>query len=70
MEELIFGRKKFEFFEGKVTLYETTITVKAFPNEDEKIFTRRIMEKYGRHNGTFEIVFKKARPDYAIVHLE
>jgi hypothetical protein len=67
MESLKFGRKVFSFDEAGPVLRSTSVTEKAMPDEDEKTFTRRLVEKFKGQQGTIEIVFKRGRPDYAII---
>ena len=69
MELVKYGRKKFSIVEGKTILTSTSITEKSLPGENEEAFTHRLTRKYANHRGTIEIVFKKGRPDYAIITL-
>jgi hypothetical protein len=67
MKVINFGRRRYTFANGSVELMRTDITERSLNGEDEDAFTRRLMRKYGNSEGTIEIVFKKGRPDYAIV---
>ena len=67
MESIRFGRKVFSFDNGSAVLTSTCVTEKARSDEDEKAFTVRLMEKYKGQSGTIEVVFKRGRPDYAII---
>ena len=69
MKVINFGRRRYSFARGSVELMRTDITERSLNGEDEEAFTRRLMKKYGSREGTIEIVFKKGRPDYAIVTL-
>lgn len=64
---LDYGHKLFSLSGGEMELTTTTITEKAFPAEDEESFLKRLLHKYGKSEGTVEIVFKKGRPDYAVI---
>jgi hypothetical protein len=70
MQTIQFGRKIFSFGKGEPVLESTSITEKALSHEDECAFTRRILQKYDSEQGTIEIVFKRGRPDYAIITFE
>jgi len=70
MKVINFGRRRYSFAQGCVELTRTDITERSLNGEDEEAFTRRLMKKYGASEGTIEIVFKKGRPDYAIVTLK
>ncbi len=67
MQIIKYGRRKYNFADGRVELTGTSITEKASGGEDEQAFTRRLMKKYGNNQGTVEIVFKNSSPDYAII---
>ncbi len=67
MQSMKFGRKVFSFNGDGAVLKSTSITVKAMPDEDETAFTRRLVEQYKGREGTIEVVFKRGRPDYAII---
>jgi hypothetical protein len=58
------------FARGTAKLEQITLTEKAFPGEEETQFVDRLLQRYRDKNGTFQIVFKNGRPDYAIVTLE
>ena len=45
----------------------TSINERPLIGEDENAFAKRLTKMYGKGNGTIEIVFKKGRPEYAIV---
>ena len=70
MKVINFGRRKYEFANGTVELMRTDITERSLKGEDEQSFTKRLMKKYGKREGTFEIVFKNSRPNYAIVTIK
>lgn len=70
MQVINFGRRKYAFSNGMVELTRTDITERSLNGEDEEAFTKRLMEMYGKKEGTIEIVFKRGRPDYAIVTFE
>ncbi|HMT20331.1 MAG TPA: hypothetical protein PKE20_03640 [Promineifilum sp.] len=65
-----YGRVTMSFANGRAKLQQITITEKAFPGEDDEQFVARLLKHYGDKNGTFQIVFKNGKPDYAIVTLE
>ena len=67
MQTIRYGRKIFAFDEGGAVLTSTSVTEKALPDEDERTFTRRLVEQYKGQQGTIEIVFKSGRPDYAVI---
>lgn len=67
MQKITYGRKVFAFDEGGAVLTRTSVTQKALPEEDEKTFTRRLVEQYEGQRGTIEVVLKSGRPDYAIM---
>jgi len=67
MDHIKFGRKIYSFDNGDVVLKSTSVTEKALPNEDERTFTRRLVEKYQDQRGVIEVVFKRGHPDYAII---
>jgi len=69
MERVEYGHKTFLFAKGIAKLTSTSITVKSLPGENEKAFTHRLMQRFGNQEGTIEIVFKKGRPNYAIITL-
>ena len=69
MKVINFGRRRYEFANGNVELTRTDITERSLNGEDEEAFTKRLMKLYGNREGTIEIVFKKGRPNYAIVTL-
>jgi hypothetical protein len=50
-----------------VVLESTSVTERALPNEDERTFTRRLVNKYQDQRGVIEVVFKRGLPDYAII---
>jgi len=58
------------FANGRAKLEQITVTEKAFPGEDKDQFVDRLLKRYTDKNGTFQIVFKNGKPDYAIVTLE
>ena len=68
-QSMQFGRKVFSFDEGGAVLKITSVTEKALPDEDEMTFTYRLLEKYKGQKGTIEVVFKRGRPDFAIITL-
>ena len=61
------GRRKLTFDNGENTVTSTSVTERSLVGEDETTFLRRLMEKYGHHQGTIEVVFKNGKPDYATV---
>lgn len=65
-----FARKILSFSGGAALLKKVSITERPLPDEDENGFTRRLLEKYGKQQGTMEIVLRNDRVDYAIVTLE
>lgn len=67
MQPLKYGRKVLALDEGTAALMTTVVTEKALPSEDETAFTNRLLSKYTDQRGTIEIVFKRGRPDYAIL---
>lgn len=67
MESINYGRMVFSFNEDQTVLESTSVTEKALAHEDEKAFTRRLLKKYKGRCGTLEVVFKRGRPDYAII---
>ena len=67
MQRLQYGRKVFCFDENGAALKSTVVTEKALSGEDETAFTDRLMQKYAGQRGTLEVVFKRGRPDYAII---
>jgi hypothetical protein len=67
MQSMKFGRKVFSFNGDGAVLKSTSVTEKAMPDEDEAAFTRRLVERYKGREGTIEVVFKRGRPDYAII---
>ena len=69
MKVINFGRRRYAFAHGSVELMRTDITVRSLNGEDEEAFARRLMQIYGDREGTIEIVFKRGKPDYAIVTL-
>jgi len=69
MKSLQYGRKTFSFAGGVAVHESTSIIEKPVLGEDEKSFSERLVKKYLGQQGTFEIVFKKGRPDYAIIYL-
>ena len=68
-QHIRFGRRKYDFAQGKVELTSTSHTEKALPGEDEIAFTDRLLKKYVSREGTIEMVFKGGNPDYAIITL-
>jgi len=69
MKPVQYGRRTFSFTRGVAVHKSTSIIEKPMLGEDEKAFTERLAKKYHTQQGIFEIVFKKGRPDYAIVSL-
>jgi len=69
MKSLQYGRKIFSFAEGVAVHKSTSVIEKPVLGEDEKSFSERLVKKYRSQQGTFEIIFKKGRPDYAIIYL-
>ena len=69
MERVEFAHKTFSFTRGRTELTSASITVKSFPGENEKAFTHRLMKRFGDQQGTIEIIFKKGRPNYAVITL-
>jgi hypothetical protein len=67
MDGVNYGRKVFSFSNGVTSHTSTSITEKSMPGENEQAFTERLARKYARREGTIEIVFKKGRPDYAVI---
>jgi uncharacterized surface anchored protein len=67
MEHVDFGRKVFSFGDGNSVLKSTVVTEKARTEEGEVAFKQRLLHKYHGREGTIEIVFKRGRPDYAII---
>ena len=67
MNDVKFGRKILSFDKGRAVLKSTSVTEKALSDEDEMAFTRRLVKKYRDQRGMIEVVFKRGRPDYAIV---
>ena len=67
MQAIKYGRKVFSFDDGGAVLESTCITEKAMQGEDESAFTQRLVQKYNGRRGTIEVVFKRGRPDYAII---
>ena len=65
-----YGRVTMSFANGRAKLEQVTVTEKAFPGEDKDQFVDRLLKRYADKNGTFQIVFKNGKPDYAIVTLE
>ena len=65
-----YGRVTMSFANGRAKLEQITVTEKAFPGEDKDQFVDRLLKRYTDKNGTFQIVFKNGKPDYAIVTLE
>jgi hypothetical protein len=65
-----YGRKTMSFTGGIAKLQQISLTEKALPGEDEEQFVDRLLKRYCDKNGTFQIVFKQGKPDYAIVTLE
>jgi len=68
-QHIRFGRRRFDFAQGKVELTSTSFTEKALPGEDEQAFTDRLLKLYSSREGTIEMVFKGGSPDYAIITL-
>ena len=58
------------FADGMAKLQQIVFTEKSFPGEDEAQFVERLLKRYRDKNGTFQIIFKNGRPDYAIVTLD
>ena len=69
MKSVQYGRKMFSMSEGETRLESTSIIERTMLGEDEDSFIYRLKSKYKRQRGTIEIVFKKGRPDYAIITL-
>lgn len=67
MQRIRFGRKRYSLVEGRPILKSTSITVRTRPGEDEEAFTKRLLGQYGQYEGTVEMVFKRGRPDYAVI---
>jgi hypothetical protein len=67
MASINYGRRIFSFDEGNTVLESTSVTEKALSGEDEAAFTQRLLRKYKGQSGTIEVVFKRGRPDYAII---
>ena len=57
----------FSFDEGDAELTSTVVTESALPDEDEAAFTHRLLVKYPVQRGTIEVIFKRGRPDYAVI---
>ena len=68
-QHIRFGRRKFEFAQGKAELTSTSFTEKALPGEDQRGVNIRRQCLYGSREGTIEMVFKGGNPDYAIITL-
>lgn len=69
MKPVQYGRRTFSFTRGVAVHKSTSIIEKPMLGEDEQAFTARLARKYRTQQGTFEVVFKKGQPDYAIVYL-
>ena len=67
MDIVNYGRKIFSLNKGTAVHTTTAITEKPLLNEGEKAFTRRLIEKYGHHQGTVEIIFRNGHPNYAVI---
>jgi hypothetical protein len=67
MNHIKFGRKIYSFNNGDMVLKSTSVTEKALPDENETAFTHRLVKKYRNQQGVIEVVFKRGRPDYAII---
>ena len=67
MHKIRFGRKIYSLENGRPVLKSTSITVRTLAGEDEETFTNRLLRLYGQHAGTVEMVFKRGRPDYAVI---
>jgi hypothetical protein len=67
MNHVKFGRRIYSFDNGDMVLKSTSITEKALSDEDEAAFTHRLAQKYRGRRGIIEVVFKRGRPDYAII---
>ena len=67
MQTVQYGRKVFSFDEGGTALKSTVVTEKALPDESETAFIQRLLKKYEDQRGTIELVFKRGRPDYAVI---
>jgi hypothetical protein len=67
MDCIKFGRRIYSFNNGDAVLKSTSVTEKALPDESETDFAHRLVTKYGDQQGVLEIVFKRGRPDYAII---
>lgn len=70
MSNFFYGRKVIVFAAGEVSLTKVSVTEKSLTDEDEQMFTQRLLSKYEKQEGTMEIVFKNGRPDYAIITSE
>ncbi len=70
MKVIDYGRRRFTFSNGKKVMTSTSITERSLTGEDEEAFTERLMKKYGKQQGTIEIVFKGGQPHYAIITLQ
>lgn len=68
-DRLPFVRKVLSFSGGEASLKKVFITERPLSGEDEDEFTQRLLAKYGKQQGTIEIVLKNERVDYAIVTL-
>jgi hypothetical protein len=65
-----YGRKLLRLKDGKAQLEQITFTEKSFPGEDETQFVDRLSQRFSDMNGTFQIVFKNGKPDYAIITID
>jgi hypothetical protein len=70
MDRIKFGRRCLLFQNGAAVLTSTSVTERARRGEDERAFTKRLLETFCEEEGTIEIVFKAGRPDYAIVTIK
>lgn len=67
METIKFGRRRLSFSKGTAVHTSTLVTERAYQDEDESAFVKRLLETYCDHKGSLEVVFKAGRPDYAII---
>jgi hypothetical protein len=65
-----YGRKLLRIIDGKAQLEQITFTEKSFPGEDETQFVDRLSQRFCDMNGTFQIIFKNGKPDYAIITID
>jgi hypothetical protein len=67
MEIIRFGRRRLSFSNGTAVHTSTTVTERAYHDEDEQAFVKRLLKTYCDEEGSLEIVFKAGRPEYAII---